>query len=150
AEVMVDTIASTLSSYDPEHSAEYRKNADAYKAEIGNASKDAANMLKNVAGQTFIATHPAYAYFADEYGLKMQVLEEDGKEATIQHMQELIDLAKAEHITTIFYQQETETAQANAFAEEIGGSTALLFPLAADYTENIRAMAAAIAAGVNA
>lgn len=148
AEVMVDAIASVLSAIDTEHAAEYRKNADAYKAEIADASKDATEQLKNAGGRTFITTHPAFAYFADEYGLKMQSLEEDGKEATIQHMQELIDLAKAEKITTIFYQQETDTSQANAFAEEIGGSIVLLSPLEADYTENIRAMAAAIATGV--
>ncbi|HJJ35808.1 MAG TPA: zinc ABC transporter substrate-binding protein [Methanocorpusculum sp.] len=148
AEVMVDTIASVLSSYDAGHSAEYQKNADAYKEKIAEASRDAAELLKNAAGRTFIATHPAYAYFADEYGLKMLSLEKDGKEATIQHMQDLLDVAKAGHISTIFYQQEAEMAQANAFAEEIGGSTALLSPLASDYTENIRSMAAAIAAGV--
>lgn len=148
AEVMVDTIASVLSSVDAEHADEYRRNADTYTAKIANASRDAGERLKNAAGKTFITTHPAFAYFADEYGLKMQSLEEDGKEATIQHMQELIDLAKAEKISTIFYQQETETAQANAFAEEIGGSTVLLSPLEANYTENIRSMATAIAAGV--
>jgi len=148
AEVMVDTIASVLSSIDTEHAAEYRKNADTYMTKIADASAYAYEQLKDAAGKTFITTHPAFGYFADEYGLKMQSLEEDGKEATIQHMQELIDLARAEMISTIFYQQETETAQANAFAEEIGGSTVLLSPLEANYTENIRSMAEAIAAGV--
>lgn len=150
AEVMVDAITSVLSESDPAHAADYRKNADAYVAEITDASADAAELLKDAAGKTFITTHPAYGYFADEYGLKMQSLEEDGKEATIQHMQDLIDLARADHISTIFYQQETETVQANAFAEEIGGSTVMLSPLEADYTENLRKMAAAIAAGVGA
>jgi len=148
AEVMVDTIASVLSLFDPEHAAEYRKNADSYMTKIADASAYANEQLKDAAGKTFITTHPAFGYFADEYGLKMQSLEEDGKEATIQHMQELIDLARAENISTIFYQQEAETAQANAFAEEIGGSIVLLSPLEPNYTENIRSMAEAIAAGV--
>jgi zinc transport system substrate-binding protein len=71
----------------------------------------------------------------------MYALEEDGKEATAQHLQEMIDLAKAENIKVIFYQDEIDSSQSEAFAEEIGGKTVQLAPLAANYIENLKSMA---------
>ena len=72
-------------------------------------------------------------------------LEEEGKEATAAHLQEMIDLAKAENIKVIFYQEEIDSSQSEAYAEEIGGKTAGLEPLAADYTQNLKKMAAVMA-----
>ena len=39
-------------------------------------------------------TIPRSDIFADDYGLEMLALEEAGKEATAQHLQEMVDLAK--------------------------------------------------------
>jgi zinc transport system substrate-binding protein len=36
----------------------------------------------------------------------MYALEEDGKEATEQHLQDMVDLAKKENIKVIFYQKK--------------------------------------------
>jgi zinc transport system substrate-binding protein len=71
----------------------------------------------------------------------MYALEEEGKEATAEHLQDMIDLAKAENIKVIFYQEEIDSSQSKAFAEEIGGKTIQLSPLAADYIENLKNMA---------
>ena len=79
----------------------------------------------------------------------MLALEEEGKEATPQHLQEMIDLAKKEDIKVIFYQEETDSKQAKAYAEEIGGKTAQLAPLAADYIENLEKMAQTIKEAIN-
>ncbi len=145
AVVMVKEITAVLSALDDDHASQFQQNAEAYVSEITAASAEATETLKSATGKTFITTHPAFGYFADEYGLVMQSLEEDGKEATIQHMQALIDLAKEKKITTVFYQKEVGTVQATALAEEIGGTISPLSPLDADYTENIRKMATAIA-----
>jgi zinc transport system substrate-binding protein len=71
----------------------------------------------------------------------MYSLEEEGKEATPRHLADMIDLAKSENIKAIFYQEEIDSSQSKAFAEEIGGRTIQLSPLAADYLENLKAMA---------
>lgn len=75
----------------------------------------------------------------------MYALEEDGKEATAQHLEEMVDLAKEENIKVIFYQEEIDSSQSEAFAEEIGGKTIQLSPLAADYINNLKNMAQTMA-----
>ena len=75
----------------------------------------------------------------------MFALEEEGKEATAAHMQEMIDLAKDEGIKVIFYQAEIDSRQSAAFAEELGGVTAKLEPLSGNYIENLKIMANTLA-----
>ena len=89
----------------------------------------------------FIAYHPAFGYFADDYGLHMIALEEEGKEAAPQTFKEIVDLAKENDIKVIFYQAEVDSRQSEAFAEEIGGRTEQIAPLAPDYIENLEKMA---------
>lgn len=145
AVVMVDTIAKEMSELDAANAGTYRANAAAYIEEINAADAEIRASLEKLECKKFIVFHPAFGYLADEYGLEMFALEEEGKEATAAHMQEMIDLAKEENIKVIFYQAEVDSSQSAAFAEELGGVTAQLEPLSADYIENLKTMANTIA-----
>lgn len=147
AVLMVEKIAEELSSAYHENAETFSANAEKYTNEIEQTDEKVKSILSGVENKKFIAYHPAFGYFANEYGLKMFALEEDGKEATIQHLKEMIDLAKDLGIKVIFYQEEIDSSQAQSFAEELGGKTVRLSPLASDYTENLIMMAQAIADG---
>ncbi|MDD3843009.1 MAG: hypothetical protein PHD24_06145, partial [Candidatus Izemoplasmatales bacterium] len=69
--------------------------------------------------------------------LDMIAVEEDGKEATASHLTDVIDIANANDIHTIFYQAEIDSSQVEAFAEEINAVMVELDPLAYDYLTNI-------------
>lgn len=143
--VMVDKIAEEMSILDEANRAFYEQNAQEYKKELEETDAAIKEALAGVKNPKFVVFHPAFGYLADDYGLEMFSLEEEGKEATAAHLQEMIDLAKAENIKVIFYQEEIDSSQSEAYAEEIGGKTAGLEPLAADYTENLKKMAAVMA-----
>ncbi len=140
-QVMIDVIARELAALDPDNTEAYNKNATAYKAELDAADAQLREALSGVRDKAFIVYHPAFGYFADDYGLTMYALEEEGKEATAEHLQEVIDIAKADNAKVIFYQAEIDSSQSEAFAEEIGGKTMQLEPLSPDYIENLKAMA---------
>ncbi len=144
AVVMVNEIAAQLSALDPHNSSVYRENAAAYIRQLSALDTDLHTLLDARENKKFMVYHPAFGYFADDYGITMYALEEDGKEATIQHLEEMIDLARRENINVLFYQDEVDSSQSAAFAEEIGGKTFALSPLAADYTANLRSMAQAV------
>ena len=142
---MVNLTAQELSRIDPANSATYAANAARYIARIEAADQEIQASFKTLWNRMFIVYHPAFGYFAEEYNLTMVALEEEGKEATAAHLQEMIDLAKEENIKVIFYQEEIDSSQSEAYAEEIGGKTAGLEPLAANYTENLKKMAVVMA-----
>ncbi len=139
--LMVSAIAREMSALDPDNAAAYQQNADAYLFLLDELDNHLKTTFENVKIKKFVVFHPAFGYLADDYGLTMYALEEEGKEATARHLQEVIDLAKAENIKAIFYQSEIDSRQSAAFAEEIGGKTVRLEPLSADYINNLKTMA---------
>jgi len=139
--VMVSAIAREMSALDPENASVYEQNATAYLAQLDDLDTQLKTTFTNLTMKKFVVFHPAFGYLADDYGLTMVALEEEGKEATAQHLQEVIDFAKAENIKAIFYQSEIDSSQSAAFAEEIGGKTIQLEPLNADYINNLKKMA---------
>ncbi len=138
--VMVKAIAKSMSELDPANEAAFNKNADEYMKRLDELDSEIKSSLAGVKSRKFIIFHPAFGYFADDYGLTMYALEEEGKEATVRHLQEMIDFAKKENIKVVFYQEEIDSSQSKAFAEEIGGKMMQLSPLAADYINNLKAM----------
>src|SRR5690606_28042060 len=147
---MIDVIQKELSALDPENSDTYRKNAEDYKARLDELDANIKEMLKDLQNKSFIVYHPAFGYFADDYGLEMISLEEEGKEATPQRFQELVEIAKSKGIKVIFHQAEVDSRQAKAFAEEIGGRTEKIEPLSPNYIENLEKMAKTIADALKA
>jgi zinc transport system substrate-binding protein len=145
---MVADHRGTLASLDPANADTYAANAQAYIAQLTELDSYMTETFDGMAKKEFVVFHPAYGYLAEDYGLTMYALQNDGKEATAQAFAELVDLAKADGINTIFSQAEIDSEQPDAFAEEIGGQKVMLAPLAEDYIPNMRAMADAIAASV--
>jgi len=141
AKVMVETIANEMCELDPANADAYNANAAAYVSQLDELDQYITAALEGVQNKKFIVYHPAFGYLAEDYGLVMFALEEEGKEATPQHLQDMIDLAKNENIKVIFYQEEIDSSQSEAFAEELDGETIQLAPLAADYIDNLKRMA---------
>lgn len=138
--VMVESISREMGEFDPVNKEKYEENAQKYITELEDLDKQIKNALEGVKDRKFIVFHPAFGYLADDYDLQMYALEENGKEATPQRLQEMVDLAKEENIKAVFYQAEISSKQAESFAEEIGGKTVQLAPLAPDYIENLKNM----------
>ncbi|MFA5381096.1 MAG: zinc ABC transporter substrate-binding protein [Candidatus Izemoplasmatales bacterium] len=135
--VMVNAIANALVSLDSGNEAIYLANASAYIASLQSVDSLLVSAFSSITMNKFIVFHPAYGYFADDYGLDMIAVEEDGKEATASHLTDVIDIANANDIHTIFYQAEIDSSQVEAFAEEINAVMVELDPLAYDYLTNI-------------
>jgi len=144
AKVMVETIAQEMSIIDQKNAETYQKNALDYLNKLDQLDREIKAMFEGLTNKKFIVFHPAYGYLADDYGLTMYALEQNGKEATPQHLQEMIKLAKAENIKVIFSQAEIDSKQPQAFAEEIGGTKEMIDPLSADYITNLQTMTKAI------
>jgi zinc transport system substrate-binding protein len=136
-EVMINTIAQTMSEIDQDNKDIYQENAEAYIAQLENADNEISEIFEDVVNKDFIIYHPAYGYFADDYGLTMYALQESGKDATPQHLQDLIDAANEKNIKVVYIQAEFDSSQAEAFAEEIEGKTTQLSPLSANYIEDL-------------
>lgn len=136
--VMIETIADELAKADPEHASIYKQNMQNYQKELEKLHQEIETSLAGAANRSFIVYHPSMGYFADDYGLTMIALEEEGKAAAARHIQQVIDQARQENIKAIFYQAEMDDKQAQTLARELGGEARLIAPLAPDYIDNLR------------
>jgi zinc transport system substrate-binding protein len=134
---IVRITAQELAQLDPNNRTTYEDNARAYSARLDKLDQDIKDSLAGLSNKTFIVYHPAFGYFADDYGLKMVALEEEGKEAAAADLQAVIDLAKREHIKVIFYQAEIDSKQSRTLAAEIDGQAEMVAPLDPDYINNL-------------
>lgn len=134
---MIDSIADELAALDPSRETLYRDNAAMYKEELLTLDAELSRQVAECGQRSFIIFHPSMGYFAADYGLTMIAIEEHGKKATPQNLQRVIDSAREQNLKVIFYQEEHDSHQAQSIADEIGGITKGIAPLAADYVPNL-------------
>lgn len=149
AKRMVEAIVEVLSKHFPDKAESFASNAALFYAELDETDNYIKEKLANIADNKFIAFHPAFQYFAEDYGLEMYALEDNGKEATAKMLERMFLLAKENNIRVIFMQDEVSARQAEAFAEAIGGKVLMLSPLAYEYTDNLKQMADVLAEVLN-
>jgi zinc transport system substrate-binding protein len=86
----------------------------------------------------FLVFHPAWGYYAHDYGLEQIAVEVEGKSLTPRQMRNVIETAAKNRIRAVFISPQFNAQQADAIAAAIGGYTLTVDPLAADYQENLR------------
>jgi len=145
----VDVIAVTLSEADPENAVEYNKNAEEFKQQLADLHFELEQEFKELKTDKLMVFHPAWGYFADEFGLEQIAIEQDGKEPTAEQLQYLIDEARAENIKVIFVQSQFNKGIADSIAEEIDAVVVSIDPLSEDYLNNLRNVALTIVEYLN-
>jgi zinc transport system substrate-binding protein len=136
--VMIQRITEELSIINPDEKESYQNRSEAYLASLEELDQDLKARFLEVSNNHFLLFHPSLGYFADEYGLEMMVIEEDGKSATPSHLMEVIDEAKAKDIRTVFYQEEFDENQAKTIAEELNGDLLPLSILNENYLSGMK------------
>ena len=142
-----ENIYNALAEKDPEGRVFYKKNYDDFIAELDRLNDELKQALAPLRGSTLFVFHPAFGYFADEYGLKQVAIETGGKEPSPSALEAVIKKAKSEKVRIIFVQPEFSQKSAKAIAGAIGGTVVVLNPLSPDYIKNIQSIATEIKTG---
>ena len=142
AKIIVENICKGLIQIDPANKTYYERNKEAYLNELDALDKEISQILSN--HKKFIVYHPAWSYFAKDYGLEQISVEEGGKEPSPEHITRIIEEARRNNIKTVFASPQFKE-KAEVIAREIGGRVVEIDPLAENYIENIRNFAKAIA-----
>lgn len=141
AKMQAQTICQTLAEIDPTHKAAYEKNLQQLQAELDGLDAQIAAALAPIKGKTFFVFHPAFGYFAQDYGLKQEAVETGGKVPGPKHVKELIDRARSEGVHVIFVQPQFSEQAARTIAQQIGGVVVPIDPLSKDYVANLQEVA---------
>ena len=138
-------ICNAFVTEDPDGRTFYEQNLDLFLDDLGRLDRTIADIFAKVSSRKFIALHPAWGYFARDYGLEQIPVELEGKQPSAKSLTHLIQLAQSENIRVVVVQRQFSTASARVIAEAIGARVVQLDPLDADYMENMKRIARTLA-----
>jgi len=94
--------------------------------------------------RTFIVFHPAYGYFARDYGMKQLTVEVNGKEPKPKDLANLVKTGKENNVHIVFVQPQFSKRAAATIAKELNAKILDTDPLSYDYENNIRELLKAV------
>lgn len=126
-----ENIAKKMAKIDPKNADTYKANAATLDEEMKALDNDLEAGLANCEIKTFITNHAAFGYLADRYhleqiGISGLSTEEEPSPARIEDIQKT---AKANNVTTIFYEQAVSSKVAQTIAADLGLETDVLDPV---------------------
>jgi zinc transport system substrate-binding protein len=150
AKVLAASMRDGLAAADPDGAAAYKAGYDRFAAACDALDADIRKMFADLpAGEhKFMVFHPSWGYFARDYGLVQEPIEQLGREPGPKVLATLVREAKEDGVKVIFVQPQMSARQAEAIAQAIGGKVAALDPLAEDWPGNLLAAAKALRAGM--
>lgn len=144
--IMAKNIFYSLVKIDPANKSYYKENYQNFLKEITITDNKIREILFSVENNSkFMVFHPAWGYFARDYGLLQLKVEAEGKEPKPKELIEIIKQAKKENIKAIFTQKEFSTKSAQTIADSLNIKVLTESPLAENWSENLIRMANAIA-----
>ncbi|HOP09086.1 MAG TPA: zinc ABC transporter substrate-binding protein, partial [Candidatus Methanofastidiosa archaeon] len=144
----VEQIYAALVEVDPENEEYYRGNMEDYLDELSDLDQYIIDNIGADSGKMFIVFHPAWTYFARDYGLVQISIEEGGKEAGPEQIANIVDQAEEYGISVIFTEPQFSSDDAKVIANEIDGIVVSINPLASNYVENMKTVLNALVEGL--
>ena len=145
AKIMIENIYTGLIEIDPSNKNYYSTNKEKYILELESVDKNIEIILSDISNRKIIVFHPAWRYFAQDYGLEQIPIEIEGKEPSSADISGLIDFAKEKNISIVFAQPQFNAKSAKLIANEIEGNVVFIDSLAKDYIENLMSVSKSFA-----
>ncbi|RRD80864.1 zinc ABC transporter substrate-binding protein [Alloprevotella sp. OH1205_COT-284] len=138
-------VLKALCAADSMNAATYIARHDSLVRHIDTIETQVREQLKDLEHRTFLIYHPALGYFARDFGLRQISVEQDGKEPSVERMQQLIRQSRAEGVKVVFVQEEHAGRAARRIAEAIGGRVVSIAPLSRDWDKQLLHIARSLA-----
>ncbi|MEU1690355.1 metal ABC transporter solute-binding protein, Zn/Mn family [Streptomyces hirsutus] len=128
---VAEGVGKAFEKADPDHAADYRKNTDTLVGKLNELDTTLEAGLKNRKTDVFITTHASFGYFAERYGLTEEAINglDPESEPSAARVKELAETARADGVTTVFYETLVSDDTAKTVAGDAGLKTDVLDPL---------------------
>lgn len=144
--IMVRNIAGDLSTLDPANKDTYMSNCFSFLREIDKLDYDLREMFSGMEGTRFLVFHPAWGYFARDYGLVQIPVEVEGKEPKPADLENLVKTARKYNIKAVLTSPQFSDRSAKILAGELGGKVLKIDPLAENWLDNMKKVGSVIKA----
>ncbi|MFJ3302196.1 metal ABC transporter substrate-binding protein [Streptomyces sp. NPDC086549] len=124
-------VGAAFEKADPEHAADYRKNTAALVERLDELNTRFEQGLADTKTKVFITTHAAFGYLAERYGLTEEAVNglDPESEPSAARVRDLERMAKADGVTTVFYETLVSDRTAKTIAQDTNLRTDVLDPI---------------------
>ncbi|MFI5688566.1 metal ABC transporter substrate-binding protein [Streptomyces sp. NPDC051636] len=128
---VAEGVGKAFEKADPGHAADYRKNTAALVKKLDDLNTRFEDGLANTQTRVFVTTHAAFGYLAERYGLTEEAINglDPESEPSAAHVKNLEKTAKADGVTTVFYETLVSDRTAKTIAADAGLKTDVLDPI---------------------
>ncbi|MDG9719212.1 metal ABC transporter substrate-binding protein [Streptomyces sp. DH24] len=128
---VAEGVGKALQKADPDHAADYRKNTADLVKKLTALDTAFEEGLKNTRTKVFFTNHAAFGYLAHRYGLTQEAISglDPESEPSAARVKELQQEAKADGVTTVFYETLVSDKTAKTLAKDAGLKTDVLDPV---------------------
>ncbi|QNT95534.1 zinc ABC transporter substrate-binding protein [Streptomyces griseofuscus] len=124
-------VGTALEKADPKHAADYKKNTAALVEQLGDLDQRFRTGLAHTESKVFVTTHAAFGYLAERYGLTEEAINglDPDSEPSAARVRDLERMAKADHVSTVFYETLVSDKTAKTIAHDANLKTDVLDPI---------------------
>ncbi|MET7486244.1 metal ABC transporter substrate-binding protein [Streptomyces sp. NPDC005538] len=128
---VAEGVGKAFEKADPKNAADYRTNTAALVKKLGALNTEFKTGLANTRTKVFITTHAAFGYLAERYGLTEEAINglDPESEPSAQRVKDLEKMAKADGVTTVFYETLVSDKTAKTIAADAHLKTDVLDPI---------------------
>ncbi len=144
--IIAKNIYNYLVKLDRKNETYYKNNYENFLEHINQTDRTIKKILLDTqTGTKFMVFHPAWGYFARDYGLVQVAIEAGGKNPKPKQVAHLIEEAKEEKVKAVFTAPEFSDKVAKQIANEVGIPVIKVSPLNPKWSKNLIQLANAIA-----
>ncbi|WP_324784278.1 metal ABC transporter substrate-binding protein [Streptomyces sp. H51] len=128
---VAEGVGKAFEKADPDHAADYRRNTAALVGKLDALDTAFKDGLAGTRSKVFVTAHAAFGYLAERYGLTEEAINglDPESEPSAGRVKELAKTAKADGVTTVFYETLVSDRTAKTIAEDAGLRTDVLDPV---------------------
>ncbi|MFF4038697.1 metal ABC transporter substrate-binding protein [Streptomyces sp. NPDC001816] len=128
---VAEGVGNAFAKADPKHAADYQKNTANLVGKLDALNFAFKQSLAHTKTKVFITTHAAFGYLAERYGLTEEAISglDPESEPSAARVKDLETMAKADGVTTVFYETLVSDKTAKTVAGDAGLRTDVLDPI---------------------
>ncbi|WP_327182971.1 metal ABC transporter substrate-binding protein [Streptomyces sp. NBC_01334] len=128
---VAEGVGKAFEKADPDHAADYKTNTAALVKKLDALNTQFKDGLANTRTKVFVTTHAAFGYLAERYGLTEEAINglDPESEPSAARVKELEKMAKADGVTTVFYETLVSDKTAKTIASDANLKTDVLDPI---------------------
>ncbi|MFE1801699.1 metal ABC transporter substrate-binding protein [Streptomyces sp. NPDC059517] len=128
---VAEGVGKAFEKADPDNAATYKKNTAALVKKLDGLDTRFEDGLKNTKTKVFITTHAAFGYLSERYGLTEEAINglDPESEPSANRVKDLEKMAKADGVSTVFYETLVSDKTAKTIAADADLRTDVLDPI---------------------